>query len=137
MAGRRDAGPRHNNVAKLLVEFIGNRKSGLLFCTRNGKQLSQSNILTRYLHPALEEVGFPQAGNHAFRRYRDTFLKNLTNCPQGVLDFWLGWGCEGMSGHYDGIKHDVAFRKDVANRVGVGFEIPSTLVSIEPIEPQR
>lgn len=87
-----------DNVAKLLVEFIGNRKSGLLFCTRNGKQLSQSNILTRYLHPALEEVGFPQAGNHAFRRYRDTFLKNLTNCPQGVLDFWLGWGCEGMSG---------------------------------------
>jgi len=41
-----------------------------------------------------------------------------------------------MSGHYDGIKHDVAFRKDVANRVGVGFEIPSTLVSIEPIEPK-
>lgn len=44
-----------DNVAKLLVEFIGNRKSGLLFSTRNGKQLSQSNILTRYLHPALEE----------------------------------------------------------------------------------
>ena len=39
-------------------------------------------------------------------------------------------------GNYDGIKHDVAFRKDVANRVGVGFEIPSTLVSIEPIEPK-
>lgn len=41
-----------------------------------------------------------------------------------------------MSGHYDGIIHDVAFRKDVANRVGVGFEIPSTLVLIEPIEPK-
>jgi integrase len=29
-----------SNVAKLLVEFIGDRKSGLLFCTRNGQQLS-------------------------------------------------------------------------------------------------
>jgi integrase len=41
-----------SNVAKLLVEFIGDRKSGLLFCTRNGKQLSQTNILRRHLHPA-------------------------------------------------------------------------------------
>jgi hypothetical protein len=24
-----------------------------------------------------------------------------------------GWGSEGMSGHYDQIKNDVAFRKDV------------------------
>jgi hypothetical protein len=45
------------NVAKLLVEFVGDRKSGLLFCTRNDKQLSQSNILRRHLHPALAEVG--------------------------------------------------------------------------------
>ena len=79
------------NVAKLLVEFIGGRKSGLLFCTRHGKQLSQSNILRRHLHPALAKVGFEKAGNHAFRRFRDTFLKNHTNCPEGVLHFWLGW----------------------------------------------
>jgi hypothetical protein len=68
-------------VAKLLVEFIGDRKTALLFCTRNGNQLSQSNILRRHLHPALEEIGFEKAGNHAFRRYRDTFLRNRTNCP--------------------------------------------------------
>ena len=41
-----------------------------------------------------------------------TFLKNHTNCPEGVLHFWLGWGTEGMSGHYDQIKNDVAFRKE-------------------------
>ena len=41
------------NVAKLLVEFIGDGKSGLLFCTRKGKQLGLSNILRRHLHPAL------------------------------------------------------------------------------------
>jgi integrase len=124
------------NVAKLLVEFICHRKSGLLFCTRNGKQLSQSNILRRHLHPALEEIGFEKAGNHAFRRYRDTFLKNHTNCPEGVLHFWLGWGTEGMSGHYDQIKNDLAFRTDVVNRCGVGFDVPASLASIEPNEPK-
>jgi integrase len=124
------------NVAKLLVEFIGDRKSGLLFCTRNGMQLSQSNILRRHLHPALAEVGFEKAGNHGFRRFRDTFLKNHTNCPEGVLHFWLGWGAEGMSGHYDQIKNDVAFRKDVVNRYGVGFDVPASLASIEPNEPK-
>jgi integrase len=124
------------NVAKLLIEFIGDRKSGLLFRTRKGKQLSQSNILRRHLHPALERVGFEKAGNHAFRRFRDTFLKNYTNCPEGVLRFWLGWGNEDMSGHYDRIKYDVAFRKDVANRCGVGFKVPVSLASIEPNEPK-
>jgi integrase len=124
------------SVAKLLLEFIGDRKAGLLFRTRKGNQLSQSNILRRHLHPALEEIGFEKAGNHAFRRFRDTFLRNRTNCPESILHFWLGWGSEGMSGHYDQIKNDVAFRKDVANRCGVGFRVPASLASIEPNEPK-
>ena len=40
-----------------------------------------------------------------------------------------------MSGRYDKIKADVAFRKEVANACGVGFDVPATLGSIEPIEP--
>ena len=124
------------NVAKLLIEFIGNRKSGLLFRSRSGKQLLHSNILRRHLHPALAAVGFEKAGNHAFRRFRDTFLRNFTNCPQSILHFWLGWGDEGMSGHYDQIRNDVAFRKDVVNRCGVGVDVPASLASIEPNEPK-
>jgi len=123
-------------VARLLVEFIGDRETGLLFCTRKGNQLSQSNILRRHLHPALKEVGFEKAGNHAFRRYRNTFLRNYTPCPESVRNFWLGWSEEGMSGLYDKIKADVAFRKEVANACGVGFDVPASLVSIEPIAPK-
>jgi hypothetical protein len=29
-----------------------------------------------------------------------------------------------MSAHYDKIKADVAFRKEVANSCGVGFDVP-------------
>jgi hypothetical protein len=41
-----------------------------------------------------------------------------------------------MAGRYDKIKSDVAFRKEVANRCGVGFDVPAILGSIEPIEPK-
>lgn len=41
-----------------------------------------------------------------------------------------------MSGHYEQIKNDVAFRKDVVNRCGVGFDVPASLASIEPNEPK-
>jgi hypothetical protein len=41
-----------------------------------------------------------------------------------------------MSGRYDKIKADVAFRQEVADACGVGFDVPATLGSIEPIEPK-
>jgi integrase len=123
------------NVANLLVEFIGRRKAGLLFCTRHGNQLNQRNIL-RHLHKALEEIGFEQTGAHGFRRYRNTYLRNFTACPESILNFWLGWGSEGMGAHYDKIKSDVAFRKEIATSCGVGFDVPAKLGSIEPIEPK-
>jgi hypothetical protein len=41
-----------------------------------------------------------------------------------------------MSGHYDQVKNDVAFRKDVANRCGAGFDVPVSLAPIEPNEPK-
>jgi len=137
----------HPAASKLLLEYIGERKSGLLFCSSTGKQLWQSNILRRHLHPALKRVGFPKSGNHAFRRFRDTHLRNFTHCPMGIINFWLGWGSEGMSEHYDAIKHDVAKRKAEAEAAGLGFNIPSTLGSdrrvprrkraiVIPIEPK-
>jgi hypothetical protein len=52
------------------------------------------------------------------------------------IHFWLGWGDEGMSGHCDQIRNDVAFRKDVVNRCGLGFDVPASLASIEPNEPK-
>jgi integrase len=125
-----------NNVARLLVGFIGGRKSGLLFETRTHRQLRQSNILRRHLHPALEEMGFKKAGAHAFRRYRNTFLRNLTDCSESIRNFWLGWGNESMSELYDQIKANVHFRKNEANRLGAGFDVPASLSSIEPIEPK-
>jgi len=70
-------------------------------------------------------------GNHAFRRYRTE--PHALPRGGGLINFWLGWGEERMSEHYDKIKSDLAFRKEVANACGVGFEVPAALVSIEPM----
>jgi integrase len=101
----------HPTVAALLKTFIGERKSSL-FPSRTGKPLEQSNILRRRLHPILVKLGQPKSGAHAFRRFRNTYLKNRTSCPEAVRQFWMGWEGKDMSDLYDKIREDVAFRRE-------------------------
>jgi integrase len=114
----------HPDVAKLLSDFIGGRKSGYIFCTSSGKPLGQSNILRRSLHPVLEKLGIKRCGFHAFRRFRNTYLRNYTSCPNGLRTFWLGWSDKDMSDHYDKIREDAVFRREVAEQAGIGFDFP-------------
>ena len=113
----------HPDVAELLSGFVGDRKSGYIFCTSRGKPHGQNNILRRKLHPVLEKLGINRCGFHAFRRFRNTFLRNYTSCPNGLRNFWLGWSGTDMSDHYDKIREDAVFRRKVAERVGIGFEL--------------
>jgi len=114
----------HPDAAKLLSDFVGERKRGYIFSTSKGKPLGQSNILRRSLHPILKKLGIKRCGFHAFRRFRNTYLRNYTSCPNGLRNFWLGWSGTDMSDHYDKIREDAAFRREVAERVGIGFELP-------------
>jgi len=97
-----------SDVAELLKGFVGNRTSGFLFQTKGGKPLTLTNILRRHLHPALKKVGYVnpytgtnKAGSHAFRRFRNTYLKNETSCPKGLRDYWLGHKGDSMDDLYD------------------------------------
>jgi len=127
----------HPTIAALIKEFVGERTDGLLFCTRSGKPLGQSNILRRHLHPALKQLGFVntvtgthKGGNHAFRRFRNTYLRNNTECPEGLLKFWMGHAGQTMTDRYDKIKDDVAFRRKWAERCGFGFTLPPVVPSV-------
>lgn len=93
----------HPAIASILMKFAGERKTGVLFCTRNGKPLGSSCILRRHLHPALKQLGFinpltgtHKAGHHAFRRFRNTHLRNRTECPEGLRRYWMGHADESM-----------------------------------------
>ena len=128
----------HSSMAKVLREYIDNetarranskreclRKCSLVFASRNGRPLHQSSVLRRKLHPLLAKLGQPKCGMHAFRRFRNTYLRNYTSTPPGVRKFWMGHAGEDMSDLYDKIKNDVPFRKEVAEKAGLGFELPS------------
>jgi hypothetical protein len=129
----------HPDVAKLLKGYIGTRTSGFLFQTRNRTPLSLTNLLRRHLHPALKKLGYVnahtgdhKAGTHAFRRFRNTYLRNETSCPKGLRDYWLGHAGNTMDDLYDMVKDNAAFRKQKAAECGVGFELPASIVPNVP-----
>ena len=112
-------------LSKLLREHIGDRTSGFLFHAADPTQplSSQSIIDRRYLHPILEKQNINKAGFHAFRRFRTTWLrKNRT--PEDLIKFWLGHADQTVTDGYSKLRDDVAFRKECAERVGLGFAIP-------------
>jgi integrase len=131
----------HPTISALLKEFVGDRRDGFLFRTRNGKPLSASNILKRHLHPALKRLGYRnpftgtyKAGNHAFRRYRNTFLRNEANCPAGLRKFWMGHAGDSMSDLYDKVKENLPLRKAWAEKCGFGFSLPGDVPNVPRIE---
>ncbi len=120
----------HPDVASLLQQFIGSRTKGFVFHTKNGYPMNQRN-LARALYIALDRLEIPRCGFHAFRRYRNTFLRNSL-CPDGLLKFWMGHAAKDMSDRYDRVREDVQFRRDVAKSFGVGFELPKALTAMHP-----
>ena len=130
----------HPAIAKLLMEYVGERRSGFLFSSRNGKPVSSSNVIRRHLHPALKKLkyvnphnGTHKAGNHAFRRFRNTYLRNKTRCPEGLRNYWMGHAENSMDDLYDKIKEDVQFRKMCAEQCGLGFELSSVVPNVPKI----
>jgi integrase len=116
----------HPDVASLLQSFIGSRTSGFIFQTSSRKPVTQTNMLRRELHPSLVTLGIPLCGFHAFRRFRNTFLRQ-SHCPDGILKFWLGHSGKDMSDLYDRSSEDLTYRRDVAKSMGIGFDLPKTL----------
>ena len=86
----------------------------------------------------LEQLKAPKAGNHAFRRFRVTHLrKNLV--PKDLEHFWMGHADEEIGDLYSKLMNDVQYRKDVAERVGTGFDVPLNLNSkadLNLVEPK-
>ena len=116
----------HPDVAALLKAYIGDRTSGFIFQTSGGSPLGQANLLEYSLHPLLKILGIDQCGFHAFRRFRNTFLRQQS-CPEGLVKFWLGHSEKDMTDHYDRSELDLQYRKDVALLKGTGFDVPKTL----------
>ncbi|MGH9690193.1 MAG: tyrosine-type recombinase/integrase, partial [Candidatus Acidiferrales bacterium] len=119
----------HPEVAKLLTSFIGGQTKGYIFPNGRGKPIGQSNFLRRESHPVLRRVGIPQCGLHDFRRCRNTYLRNVAGCPDGLLKFWLGHADQSMSDRYDKVGQgaNAQFRQGQSQVMSVGFKLPKHL----------
>jgi integrase len=124
-----DAGVREvdlsTGVAEFLRAFISG-KSGLLFQTRNGTPYLHNNLEQRWLTPRLQAMGIDEKGMgfHAFRRFRKTWLRG-ERCQEDINNFWMGHQPETMSELYSRMEFELERRLDEAERVGVGFAVPT------------
>jgi integrase len=123
----------HPSVAAMLRDFIGDRKQGFLFRTRTGTAFLQSNFLRSSLSPILEELGIEKQGFHGFRRFRVTHLES--SCvPPALTKYWTGHAKpvdgevvrQTTTDRYIKMGKDTKFRGDVAERIGLGFELPKS-----------
>src|SRR4029077_14541935 len=133
----------HPSVAALLRVFIGNRKEGFIFRSGEGTAIHQSNFLRRYLHPLLEQLGIEKQGFHGFRRFPVTLLES-SSVPPALVKYWTGHANSSdgevvrrtVTDKYVKMAKDTKFRAEVAERIGVGFELPKTeMVEVVPNVP--
>jgi integrase len=126
-------------LASMLKEYLekwqGTLKSDLLFQSKSGRPLHQSNVLRRTLHPILKTLNELKCGCHAFRRFRITHLRK-NGVPEDLIHFWLGHAGTSVTDHYSKLKDDLEFRKEVAVRAGLGFELPSRKTEVGPNGPK-
>jgi len=101
------------SVVKMLKEFIDLRTSGFLFASRNGKPLSDSNILNRHLHPSLKKLGWSDpktgdgtAGNRAFRRFRNPRPRKK-RVPDDLIQWWLGRAGKSITDEYSQVRDNL------------------------------
>ena len=88
-----------DSLARLLKEWIGERKTGYVFASRCGTPLREGNVLKRQLWPVLKKLKIERKGLHAFRHFRVTMLVEA-GVPVHTIKAWIGHGSERMVARY-------------------------------------
>jgi integrase len=111
-------------LARMLDDYIGDRKEGFLFQTRSGKMISPESFYRDGLKTIFKRMGRTRVRFNAFRRFRESVLLR-SECRQVLIDYWMGHENPDMSARYGRqLLEDVKYRKEWAEKVGLGFELP-------------
>jgi integrase len=131
-AGFRDV-DLHSSLAILLREYIGDRNRGFLFSTKNGTMLEPGNLFRHGLSTILKKVGRSRVRFHAFRRFREAVLQR-SECRELLINYWMGHADREMSSRYGKqLTEDVEFRREWAEKVGIGFDPPNVSASVPSV----
>jgi integrase len=83
------------------------------------------------LYPVLKKMAVSQTGFHGFRRFRATHLRKQ-QAPESLIKSWLGHRATScVTDLYDRSQADTKYRKQIAEQVGIGFEIPSMVLFVQ------
>jgi integrase len=134
-----DAGSREVDLSMQVAEYLRafiSGKDGLLFETRNGTPYLHNNLEQRWLTPRLQAMRIDEKGMgfHAFRRFRKTWLRG-ERCQEDINNFWMGHQPETMSEIYSRMEFELDRRLREAEKVGVGFTVPS--IEVAPSAPRN
>jgi integrase len=102
------------SLASLLREHLNGRSAGFVFETRKGTSLRNCYVVDRVLHPILEKLGIEQAGMHAFRHGRVSYLVEH-DVPIEVIREWIGHSSDEMVRRYTHLRPH--FRKKVLEQI--------------------
>jgi hypothetical protein len=67
------------------------------------------------------------------RRFRTTWLRKQ-RAPEDLIQFWLGHAKQSVTDGYSKLADDMEFRAKVAETVGTGFVVPTTM---RPMRPRK
>jgi len=82
------------------------------------------------LRESLADLGIP--GFHSFRRFRATHLRTC-GAPEDLIKYWLGHAQVGVTNKcYVKSNENLAYRKQWAEKVGLGFELEKELTATSP-----
>jgi len=122
-AGDRDI-DLYSSLAKMLDDYIGDRKEGFLFQTRNGHMLSPESFYRNGLKTIFKRMGRSRVRFNAFRRFRESVLL-ASDARQCLIDYWMGHENPEMSTRYGKqLLENPRYRKEWAEKAGLGFELP-------------
>ena len=119
------------SLAAFLKANIGDRTSGFLFQSESGRPLLQRNILRDGLEKIRRDLKLERGkAFHAFRRFRTAHLRK-NRVPWDLQKLWLGHANRDVTDRYaEQLKEDVEWRKQEAERAGLGFKLPSAESSV-------
>jgi integrase len=121
-------------VNAMLAEYVERTKKKpgeYLFASRNGTPVSPTTLRTYGLIP----LGIP--GFHSLRRWRVSYLKSI-GTPESLLKSWIGHSNgNDITSRYDKSADDIRWRHEWANKVGIGFDLPTLTAGHPAPQPTK
>src|SRR6266700_4473891 len=122
------ANSSHIHGPKDPTRMVGSLPPHAFVVSSRVQPLNPSNICNRVIHLLLKIKGLPPGGSHILRHFRMTCLRENT-VPAEIERFWLVHVNRTVAEDYSMLKKNLNFHKQMADRIGVGFELPDSITS--------